>query len=58
MKRMINAVVVNDNRFNDDVIHVSNLLEVDFLDEDRETSQNKHLNDHFFLNFSHVRFSF
>ncbi len=58
MKYMSNVVVVNDDRFNNNVIHVFNLLEADFSNEDREMSQNKHLNDHFFLNLSHVRFSF
>ncbi len=49
MKRMSNAVVVDDDQFNDDVIHVFNLLEADFSNEDHETSQNKHLNDRFFF---------
>ncbi len=48
MKRMLNNIVVNNNRFNDDVIHVFNLLEADFSNEDREMNQNKHLNNHFF----------
>ncbi len=58
MKRVSNAVVVNDDRFNDDVIHVFNLLEQDFSDKNRESNKNEYLNDHFFLNFAHVRFSF
>ncbi len=58
MKRVSSVVVVNDDRFNDDVIHVFNLLETDFSNEDRESNENEHLSDHFFLNFAHVRFSF
>jgi hypothetical protein len=37
---------------------VFNLLEADFSSEDCETNQNEHLSDHFFLNLSHMRFSF
>jgi hypothetical protein len=58
MKRVSSAAVVDDDRFNDDVIHVSSLLETDFSDEDCESSENEHLSDHFFLNLAHVRFSF
>ncbi len=58
MRRMSNAAVVDDDRFNDDVIHVSSLLEADFSNENRESSENEHLSDHFFLNLVHVRFSF
>ncbi len=58
MKRVSNIAVVNDDRFNDDVIHVFSLLEADFSDEDRESNESEHLSDHFFLNFAHVRFSF
>ncbi len=58
MKRMSDVAVINDDRFNDDVTHVFSLLEADFSNEDRETNQNKHLSDHFFLNLSHMRFSF
>ncbi len=55
---MSSAVVVNDDRFNDDVIHVFSLLEADFSDEDYESNENEHLSNYFFLNFAHVRFSF
>ncbi len=58
MKRVLNVVVVNNNQFNDHVIHVFNLFEADFSNEDHESSENEHLSDHFFLNFTHVRFSF
>ncbi len=58
MKRVSSAVVVNDDRFNDDVIHVSNLLEADFSNENRESSESEYLSDHFFLNLAHVRSSF
>jgi hypothetical protein len=61
-KRSWNAwsdvAVINDNQFDDDVVHVFNLLEADLSCEDCETSQNEHLSDHFFWNFSHMRFSF
>ncbi len=58
MKRVLNVVVINDNQFDDDVVHVFSLLEADSLSESCETSQNEHLSDHFFLNLSHMRFSF
>jgi hypothetical protein len=58
MRRMSRAAVISDDKFDDDVVHVFNLLEADLSCEDDELSQNKHLSDHFFLNFSHVRFSF
>ncbi len=58
MRRVLSVAVVNDDRFNDDVIHVFNILEADFSDEDRESNENEHLNDLFFLNLAHVRFSF
>jgi hypothetical protein len=45
------AAVVNDDRFNNDVIHVSNLLEADSSDEDHESNKNEHLNNHFFSEF-------
>ncbi len=55
---MSNVIVINDCQFDNDVIHVFNLLEVDVSNEDNESSQNEHLSRHFFLNFSHMRFSF
>ncbi len=58
MKRVSSAAVVNDDRFNNDIIHVFNLLKADFSDEDRESSESEHLSDHFFLNLAHVRSSF
>jgi hypothetical protein len=58
MKRMSDVAVVNDDRFNYNVIHVSSLFETDLSNKDRETSQSKHLSDHFFLNLLHVRYSF
>ncbi len=58
MKRVSSVTIVDDDQSNDDVIHVSSLLEADFSDEDRESSESKHLSDHFFLNLAHVRFSF
>ncbi len=58
MKRVLNVVVVNDDQFNNDVIHVFNLLEANFSDEDHESNENEHLSNHFFLNLTHVRFSF
>ncbi len=51
MKRMSNFAVINDNRFNDDVVHVFNLFEADFSCEDCETNQNEYLNDYFFFEF-------
>ncbi len=54
MKRVSSVAVVNDDRFNDNVIHVFNLLEADFSNEDRESSESEHLSDHFFLNLAHV----
>ncbi len=58
MKCVSSVVVVNDDRSNEDVIYVFNLLEADFSDEDHESNENEHLSDHFFLNLAHVRFSF
>ncbi len=58
MKRVSSVAVIDDDRFNDDVIHMSSLLEADSSDEDRESNENEHLSDHFFLNLAHVRFSF
>ncbi len=58
MKRESSVVVVDNDRFNNDVIHVFSFLEADFSDEDRESSESKYLSDHFFLNLAHVRFSF
>ncbi len=58
MKRVSNIVVVNDDQSNDDVIHVFSLLEANSSNEDCESNENEHLNDHFFLNFAHVRSSF
>jgi hypothetical protein len=58
MRRVSSAVIVDDDQFNNDVIHVSSLLEADLSNEDRESNESEHLSDHFFLNFAHVRFSF
>ncbi len=58
MKHVSNVAVINDNRFDDVVVHVFSLLETNLSNEDCDTSQNEYLSDHFFLNFSHMRFSF
>ncbi len=51
MRRVSSVVVVDDDQFNDDVIHVFSFLEADFSDEDHESSENEHLSDHFFFEF-------
>ncbi len=48
MKRVSNVVVVNDDRFNDDVLYVFSFLEANSSNENHESSKNEHLNDHFF----------
>ncbi len=58
MRCMSSVVIVDDDSSNDDVIHVFSSLKADLLNEDRETSQSKHLSDHLFLNLSHMRFLF
>ncbi len=49
MRRVSSAAVVDDDRSNDDAIHVSSLLEAGPSGEDRESSESEHLSDHFFL---------